>query len=56
MVKTKPVFNTLGRDEMLADARTGRNRRNALVGPGVADGNLKSDRDVHLAQFVSAIG
>jgi hypothetical protein len=43
-----PVFNTLGRDEMLADARTGRNRRNALVGAGVADGNLKSDRDVHL--------
>ena len=39
MVKTKPVFNTLGRDEMLADARTGRNRRDALVGLGVADGN-----------------
>jgi hypothetical protein len=32
MVKTKPVFNTLGRDEMLADAGTGRNRRDALVG------------------------
>jgi hypothetical protein len=39
MVKTKPVFNTLGRDEMLADAGTGRNRRDALVGLGVADGN-----------------
>jgi hypothetical protein len=32
MVKTKLVFNTLGRDEMLADARTGRNRRDAFVG------------------------
>ena len=39
MVKTKPVFNPLGRDEMLADAGAGRNRRDALVGLGVADGN-----------------
>jgi len=38
-VKAKRVFDTLGRGEMLADARMGRNRRDALVGLGVADGN-----------------
>ena len=38
-VKAKPAFDTLGRGEMLADARTGRNRRDALVGIGVPDWN-----------------
>ena len=35
--KAKPVFDTLSRGEMLADARTGGNRR-ARVGLGIADG------------------
>jgi hypothetical protein len=30
-VKAKPVFDTLGRGEMLADARAGWNRRDALL-------------------------
>jgi hypothetical protein len=38
-VKAKPVFDTLGRGEMLADARPGRIRCDTLVGLGVADGN-----------------